>query len=224
LQTPIPSAGPYYISSFGEHRTVLERNPNYSGDRPRHAERIVYRNDTPTPQAVALANNGQVDLLPQDFDNTTSLLLPGDFLDRQYGPTSIATRAGRQRYFSYHAPLVDYIVFNTRRPLFRSVLLRRAVNYALDRRALAAAYDDPADQIVPPAVPGFPRDMCIPLLRPISPPHDGWQGAIGGQPSFTSAGTTATNLARIVRSNLAAIRIGVRSSVPTNAPHPRPYR
>ena len=212
LQTPIPSAGPYYISSFGEHRTVLERNPNYSGSRPRNAERIVYRNDTPTPRAVALANNGQVDLLPQDFDNTTSLLLPGDLLDQRYGPTGVATRAGGQRYFSYPAPFVDYIVFNTRRPLFRSVRLRRAVNYALDRRAVAAAYADaPADQIVPAAVPGFPAGHVYPVAAPDLATARRLAGGdrrsavlyVCGEPRLPT-------LARIVKSNLAAIRIGVR--------------
>jgi serine/threonine protein kinase/streptogramin lyase len=212
LQTPIPSAGPYYIFSFGEHRTVLERNPNYSGNRPRNAERIVFRNDTPTPQAVALANNGQVDLLPQDFDNTTSLFLRGDLLDRRYGPTSGAARAGLQQYFSYHAPFVDYIVFNTRRPLFRSVLLRRAVNYALDRRALAAAYADaPAGQIVPPAVPGFPAGHVYPVAAPdLATARQLAGGSRRSAVLYVCGDPRLPTLARIVRSNLAAIRIGVR--------------
>jgi ABC-type oligopeptide transport system substrate-binding subunit len=212
LQTPIPSAGPYYISSFGEHRTVLERNPNYSGSRPRNAERIVYRNDTPTPQAVALTNNGQVDLLPQDFDNTTSLLSPGDLLDRRYGPAGVAKRAGGQRYFSYPAPFVDYIVFNTRRPLFRSVLLRRAVNYALDRRALAAAYADaPADQIVPPAVSGFPAGHVYPVAAPDLATARRLAGGVRRSAVLYFCGDRRLpTLARIVKTNLAAIRIGVR--------------
>jgi ABC-type transport system substrate-binding protein len=50
----------------------------------------------------------------------------------------VAALGGRQQYFLYQAPLLDYVVFNTNRPLFRNVRLRRAVNYAIDRRALAA--------------------------------------------------------------------------------------
>jgi peptide/nickel transport system substrate-binding protein len=227
LQTPIPSAGPYYIASFGGHRTVLERNPNYSGTRPRNAERIVYRNDIPTPQAVALANNGQVDLLPQDFDNTTALFFPGGLLDRRYGPRSGATRGGRQQYFSYDAPFVDYIVFNTHRPLFRSMRLRRAVNYALDRPALAAAYGDaPADQIVPPAVAGFPEGRVYPVAGPDVTTARRLAGHqrrsavlyVCGDPRLPT-------LARIVKSNLAAIRIGVRvirsDECPTAETRPR---
>src|SRR4029453_20226 len=138
---PYASAGPYYPSYLDDHRAVLLRNPNYRGDRPHRSARIVYTNNIPTPQAVPLANAGDVDVLPQDFDHTTQLLSTGGPLDQRYGPTSAAARAGRQQYFLYQAPLVDYLVFNTRRPLFRDARLRRAVSYALDRRALAAASD-----------------------------------------------------------------------------------
>ena len=85
-ESPIPSAGPYYITSIQGDRTVLERNPYYPGKRPRHAERIVYTNDIPTPKAIVLADGGAVDLLPQDFDNTTPLFGPGGLLDRAEGP------------------------------------------------------------------------------------------------------------------------------------------
>ena len=105
--SPIPSAGPYYISSIQGDRTVLERNPYYPGKRPRHAERIVYTNDIPTPKAIALADGGAVDLLPQDFDNTTPLFGPGALLDQRKGPGSAAARAGKQQYYPYAAPLLD---------------------------------------------------------------------------------------------------------------------
>src|SRR5205823_13856264 len=92
---------------------------------------------------------------------------PGGVLADRSGAGAAAARAGGQQYFLYPAPLLDYIVFNTNRPLFRGVRLRRAVNYATDRRALAAAFGDaPADRIVPPAVPGFPARRIYPLDRP----------------------------------------------------------
>ncbi|TML92324.1 MAG: hypothetical protein E6G03_16485, partial [Actinobacteria bacterium] len=164
---PPASTGPYYVSSVQGGRTVLLRNPNYRGSRPRRAARIVYTNDVATPTAVSLANAGAIDLLPQDFDNTTSFFDPGGVLGDRSGAGSAAARAGGQQYFLYPAPLLDYIVFNTNRPLFRRVRLRRAVNYAIDRRALAAAFGDAsADRIVPPAVPGFPAGRVYPLNRP----------------------------------------------------------
>ena len=43
VQTPIPSAGPYYIRvSFEDILLVLERNPNYHGPRPARLKRITY--------------------------------------------------------------------------------------------------------------------------------------------------------------------------------------
>jgi ABC-type oligopeptide transport system substrate-binding subunit/tRNA A-37 threonylcarbamoyl transferase component Bud32 len=167
LTVPPPSAGPYYVSSVQGDRTVLLQNPHYGGDRPRRPERIVLTNDVPTGKAVALANAGTVDLLPQDFDNTTNLLLPGGVLDRREGAASAAARFHRQRFFLYDAPLLDYIVLNTDRPLFRNARLRRALNYALDRHALAASFADaPDDQIVPAAVPGFSPGRSYPISGP----------------------------------------------------------
>jgi ABC-type transport system substrate-binding protein/tRNA A-37 threonylcarbamoyl transferase component Bud32 len=220
LEQPIPSAGPYYISSYQDHRTVLERNPNYPGDRPRNPERIVYLNDIPTPQAVASANAGDFDLLPQDFDNTTSLSFPGGVLDRRYGSASAAAKSGRQQYFSYAAPVVDYIVFNTRRPLFRNVLLRRAVNSALDRRALAAAYADaPDDQIVPPAVPGFRAGRVYPVGdRDLAVARRLAGTKLKHAVLFFCGDPRLPALARIVQSNLAAVEIKVTLSQSSQCP------
>jgi len=223
-EKPIASAGPYYITSIQGDRTVLERNPYYPGQRPRGAERIIYTNDIPTPKAVVLADAGAVDLLPQDFDNTTPLFGPGELLDERKGPGSAAARAGRQQYYPYAAPLLDTIVFNTRRPLFRDVRLRRAVNYALDRPALAAAYADaPGDDIVPPAVPGFRSGRVYPITRPDVANARRLAGgrsrhaviAICGDPRLPK-------LASIVRSNLA--RIGMTASVIESQQCPGKYQ
>ena len=58
--------------------------------------------------------------------------------------------------------MLDTIVFNTQRPLFRDIRMRRqAVEYALDRPALAKAYADaPAERVIPHSVPGYdPRHV-----------------------------------------------------------------
>ena len=64
---PVPSAGPYYVASSSNDRTVLLRNPNYTGKRPRRSERIVYTSYIRTPQAVARIDRGTIDYLPGDF-------------------------------------------------------------------------------------------------------------------------------------------------------------
>ncbi len=211
--TALPaSTGPYYVSSVQGDRTVLLRNPNYRGSRPRRAARIVYTNDIATPTAVSLANAEAIDLLPQDFDNTTSFFDPGGVLAHRSGAGSAAARAGRQQYFLYPAPLLDYIVFNTNRPLFRDVRLRRAVNYAIDRRALAAAFGDaPADRIVPPAVPGFPAGRAYPLNGPALLTARKLAGRVSRHAVLYWCGPDARQrtLAHIVSSDLAGIGISV---------------
>jgi len=221
---PTPSAGPYYMASIQGDRTVLERNPYYPGSRPRRAERIVYTNDIPTAKAVVLADAGAIDLLPQDFDNTTPDFGPGEVLDRRKGPRSAAGRAGKQQYYPYDAPFLDTIVFNTARPLFRSGRLRRAVEYALDRQALATAYADaPSDEIVPPAVPGFGSGHLYPINGPdvatarrLAGPRSP-HAVIGicGDPRLPK-------LAAIVHANLA--RIGMTTSVVQSAQCPGRYQ
>jgi outer membrane protein assembly factor BamB len=207
---PIPSAGPYYIASIQGERTVLRRNPNYAGRRPRRAERIMYTNDIPTPTAVALADRGAVDVLPWDFDNTTPLMTVGGVLDRRKGPTSAAARGGKQQYFLYQAPLVDAIAFNTHRPLFRDARLRRAVNYALDRPALAAAFaDTPADQIVPVGVHGFPIRHVYPVAGPDLVTARRLAGNRTRHAGIAICGSDPRlpKLAEIVRADLVRIRI-----------------
>jgi ABC-type transport system substrate-binding protein len=158
----IPRDGPYYVASVAANQVVLLRNPNYGGHRPRRPVRIVFEGGTPTPEAVALANRGELDYLPPDFQGS-SLLEIGGPLDRRYGPHSAAARRGDERYLHSPTPAFDAIVLNASRPLFRSVRMRRAVELALDRVALARQFNDyPSDSIVPQAVSGFGADHVYP--------------------------------------------------------------
>jgi ABC-type transport system substrate-binding protein len=210
---PPPSAGPYYVSSAQGDRTVLLRNPNYNGPRPRRPQRIVLTNDVPTAKAVALTNAGAVDLLPWDFDGTSNLLVAGGVLDRREGAASLAARSNRQRFYLYRAPLVDYIVLNADRPLLRSLRLRRALSYALDRRALARSFGDaPDDQIVPSAVPGFAPGRAYPIDRPdLEAARRLTAGHHYRMRLYFCANAQEGNVASIVSANLA--RIGVKVTI-----------
>ena len=115
---------------------------------------------------MALVDRGRLDYLPLDFDSR-SLLDRWGVLDRRFGPGGDAATNGAQRLFPTTGRFLDYIVLNANRPLFRDVQLRRAVNYALDRPKLAAAFhDSPGDQIVPPSVDGFPAGASYPIDGP----------------------------------------------------------
>jgi ABC-type transport system substrate-binding protein len=152
---PIPMAGPYFVRSETPGEIVLDRNPNYRGSRPRRPARIVYLTGVQTAKAVAQAGAGQVDLVTFDFDSQSPLALGGG-LSRRYGNDPVAAkRDGSPRYHVAPAPGVDMLAFNTFRPLFKDARVRRAVSYAIDRKAMAGVYNEAAgNTYVPPAVPG----------------------------------------------------------------------
>jgi peptide/nickel transport system substrate-binding protein len=77
-----------------------------------------------------------------------------------------------QQYFVNPGLQLDYFSLNTHRPLFSDVRMRQAVNYAIDRRALAQlgdAYEPlpepPTDHYLPPGMPGF-RDTHVYPMTP----------------------------------------------------------
>ena len=84
---------------------------------------------------------------------------------------------------------MDLVAFNTRRPLFRDVRLRRAVSYALDRPALARVYGEaPTDRFVPPAVWG-----AKPPIYPLDGPD------LSRARRLSGAGSTAQRHAVLLR-------------------------
>src|SRR5205085_2147939 len=68
LRRPIPSAGPYYVASSVAGQTVLLRNPNYRGTRPRRPGRIVYASGTSAQEAIVLVDRGSAEYVPYDLD------------------------------------------------------------------------------------------------------------------------------------------------------------
>jgi len=169
----IPSAGPYYIASYSpRQQLVLRRNPNYRGDRPHHFDQMVFTIGIDSARALAEIEAGTadyaVDGLPRDA---------GPGLESQYGPGSKAARSGHQQYFISPADGVRILYMNTSRPLFSNVRLRRAVNYAIDRAALAAQGQrfaevnpfnagSPTDDYMPPFTVGADDLHLYPLTGP----------------------------------------------------------
>ena len=169
----LPTAGPYYVVSHERDRSlVLRRNPNYHGSRPHRLAEIRYRFGVPPERAVAAIEAGRADLMvlhPPGEPGVSAAM--SRRLERLYGPSSEAARAGRQQLFTQPAPNLYYFVFNTRRGPFTSARMRRAVNFAIDRRALAeqtggGEVGRPTDQHIPPGLPGFEDAAIYPLGGP----------------------------------------------------------
>ena len=172
---PIPSAGPYYIVSSSRDQLVLARNPNYAGHRPRLPNRIVYSFGVNLPQAIQQVAEGHSDYLDagsfQSSGKSSAALELLQRLEQRYGPASAAARTGHQRYFVEPWLDLEYFVFNTARPLFASARLRRAVNYAIDRRALVQHHflfngGRATDHYLVPGIPGARPVDVYPLGGP----------------------------------------------------------
>jgi YVTN family beta-propeller protein len=205
----VPSAGPYYVATYVPgQRIVLRRNPGYGGDRQTHLEEIDIAIGVPAAEAVERIEAGRADYALDGVPAAENARLT-----RRYGAGSPAAKAGRQRYFVNPTLTLYGLVLNTSRPPFSDPALRRAVNYAIDRRTLLelTASFLPAvatDQYLPPGMPGF-RDARIYPDRPDR-----------GQARRLMRGRRATAVfysctfcflvTNVVARNLAAIGIDVR--------------
>jgi peptide/nickel transport system substrate-binding protein len=173
-------------------------------------------------KATALVEAGEADYLTQQIASQSASRVAS-----RYGPGSAADKQGRQRFFSNPSLGLSFFVLNQRRPLFRDLRLRQAVNYALDRRALArlgnvlSPYPNlPTDQYIPPGIPGF-RDARI---YPFSPDVATARRLAGGKRRsavlYVGDKRPFDRLAQVVKANLGAIGIDVQVKV---VPFPGAY-
>lgn len=212
----VPSAGPYYVASHVPERSlVLRRNPNYQGTRPHRLAEIRYTIGVRADRAVAAVEAGRADyvqLNPADLTQGVPTELVRR-LTKRYGARSEAARAGRQQVFTQPSLSVYSFAFNTRRGPFTDPRLRRAVNFAMDRRALAAHTGGgesgrPTDQFLPPGLPGFEDAAVYPLGGPdLESAHRLADGRSRQAVLYTCDLPGCTRHGQILKSNLRAIDI-----------------
>ena len=208
----VPSAGPYYVASHEPDKSlVLRRNPGYAGYRAQRLREIRYTIGVSPERAVRMVESGTVDYVGGPMDAR-----PPDSdarLERRYGSRSAAARAGHQQYFTTRGLSVLYLLLNSRRPLFADARMRRAVNFAIDRRALAAnpglfPTAQPTDQYIAPGIPGF-EDAAI---YPLGGPDLATARRLAGRGRregtlYTCTNPSCARNAEIVKQNLRAIGI-----------------
>jgi DNA-binding SARP family transcriptional activator/ABC-type transport system substrate-binding protein len=161
VQNPIPSAGPYYLSyNGGGVIGVLRRNPNYRGTRPQRLAAVVFRDQIPLGDVVARIEAGKEDYAA----GQGAALAPDSVAAARFGQPASARSP---HYFLTPLLGTDQLLFTARHGLLADPSVRRAVNFALDRPALAAALGDlVTDQYLPPGIPGFRTDRQYPLEGP----------------------------------------------------------
>ena len=104
-------------------------------------------------------------------------------------------------------------MLNAHRPLFANVQTRRAVNYAVDRRALAVndvfERGQPADHYLPPAMPGFDSGRVYALSPDVAQARKLARGRGGRAVLYTCDLLACRQLAQVVKTNLSPIGIDV---------------
>ena len=158
----IPSAGPYYVKEYRPREgVVIRRNPYYGGDRKVHLAGFnVNLRGGNVVEMLRGVERGDADWGYMPAGIYAASGLAAEF-EKKYG-------RNKSRYWVRPGLTLRVIAFNSSGPLFRdNPRLRRAVNFALDRRALESTYGhvitSATDQLVPYSVPGFRDAHVYPL-------------------------------------------------------------
>jgi YVTN family beta-propeller protein len=178
LRKPLPATGPYQVAKLDRKHLRLVRNPRFrpTAGRPAgYADEISFAFVVERREAIRAVQRGRADLVGTEALSGA----PRAQLD------AIVTRYAGQLHVNVQ-PLTFFMFLNTRVPPFNRLDARRALNYAVDRRAAVAVHGgdrfaQATCQIVPPNFPGY-RPYC---------PYT--TGAGGGRP------WTAPNLAHARR-------------------------
>ncbi len=149
---PIPGTGPYAVVEANARRIVWTRNRffrewSHAAQPAGNPDRIVMRFGLQPEQEVREIEAGRADAI---LDNIPARLV-----------RSVRTRHASQMH-SYVIPTTDFVQFNTTRPPFDDVRVRRALNLAIDRRAIVRLYGGsslatPTCQVLPPGAIGYRR-------------------------------------------------------------------
>ena len=134
--------GPFrVVESAPGSAVVLERNPEYYGDRPA-LDRLIFRIVPDVNAQVAQLRAGELDIVPIEPANLPSV-------EGARG-IRVVQNAVVQHF---------YVGFNQQRPMFAPAIVRRALGFAVDREAIVRGvlkgYADPPRATIPVALGVF---------------------------------------------------------------------
>jgi len=149
---PLPATGPYVIQRYKPNNQIVEvRNPNFhaaqlGGNVPAgNPDKVIWDIVGDNAAALQRTTTGQDDWDPQAIPESSLAET-----EAKYG----------EQLKVYTPPNTYYFFMNTRVAPFDKVAVRRAVNYAIDRRALVAIYGglaQPTENILPPTYPSYTK-------------------------------------------------------------------
>jgi ABC-type transport system substrate-binding protein len=147
-----PGSGPYYVAErVVNQRIVLRRNRFYRGGRPANVDQVVW--------TIGVSVEGCRLATEQDrIDYCVLTPLPGTNTYRELAARYGINRPGGQLFFDTVLN-TQFFAFNHDRKAFKGrgqIALKKAINYAIDRPALARAFGylgaRRTDQLLPPAL------------------------------------------------------------------------
>jgi peptide/nickel transport system substrate-binding protein len=157
---PVPGTGPYMIVRASRDRIELVRNPAFhewsgAAQPDGFVDTISWRFDQEPASAFDRLSAGELDWM-------TDAPLPEDLASLQ--------AAHPDQVVSWELPLTLYIGMDVLKPPFDDVLVRQALNYAIDRDHVVALAGGPASwratcQILPPNFQGY-EAFCPYTLDP----------------------------------------------------------
>jgi len=206
------SAGPYYISDRVPNKSItIKRNPNYKGKRPHNVTQINYVVGNSLDATYLRTQQGATDYAA------------GGIPPASYAEAAQKYGINKGQFWVKPQIGVTYLAFNHDRPLFKGangVALAKAVNYAIDRKAMLAQGGYLAgkrtDQILPPGMAGFRDANLYPLKGPDIATAKKWADKAGiksgtGVELYTSNRGSAPLVAQIIQFNLKQIGLDVNS-------------
>jgi ABC-type transport system substrate-binding protein len=157
---PIPGTGPYKVVQASEGEVRYVRNPyfherSHAAQPDGNPDEIVMRFGLSPAQQTREIEAGRADWA---VDNIPAALIPG--LRARFP----------NRFHPFAFPTTDFFQFNTTLPPFDDVRVRRAFNFAIDRRKIVRLYGGPdlarpTCQVLPFGLPGY-RPYCPYTRRP----------------------------------------------------------
>jgi peptide/nickel transport system substrate-binding protein len=163
VAAPLPSAGPYFISKYVPGRRIeIGRNRRYRGTRPHHLSAF----------AVELGDDPDTILHKIERGDADWGFVPNQVIGAKADEYAAKYGVNKSQFLvKPGATFLRFFSLNSARPLLRNnPSLRRALNFAIDRKALLAARGGrftgtETDQYLIPGVPGFRNARIYPLDR-----------------------------------------------------------
>jgi peptide/nickel transport system substrate-binding protein len=197
--------GPFVLGPWKHGESItLEKNRDYwEKDRP-YLDKVVFQTVNSPESRVAQLKGGQLEAI----------------VEPPYSQLEAIESTPGLKVGNYPMGFVQFLILNSRDPLFQNEKVREAVELAVDREGLNAAalsgHGELAGAWVPPAVPNSAADVIEPATRDVEKAKALLAEAEkeGIDPSFTLVSSTENSYwrsgAQIVQQNLEDIGLKLK--------------